>query len=160
MRVLALDQSTSCCGYCLMESSTKQILLFGHELFSGTNIDEKISSVKSWLTKLIEETKPECFIIEDIQFQNNQRTYKILAELLGVLSNLYFENAYPYEVVSPSSWRSFCGIKGRARKEQKENAISFIKEKYGLKPTEDEAEAICMALYGSNLFEVKNERIE
>lgn len=40
---------------------------------------------------------------------------------------------------------------GKTRKEMKESAIKYINSKYRLEVNDDEADAICIAEYGSNL---------
>ena len=53
--------------------------------------------------------------------------------------------------VRPSEWRKVCKIKGKCRKELKENAIKYVKNKYNIKVCDDEADAICIAEYGNSL---------
>ena len=51
----------------------------------------------------------------------------------------------------PSEWRSKCGIKGKCREELKNNAINHVKTVYNIDVNDDEADAICIAEYGSKL---------
>lgn len=150
MLILGLDQATNVCGYCLMECSQNEhnVVDAGVVHIKGDSVDEKISYLKHWVVEYADKYNPDCFILEDIQYQNNQRTYKVLAELLGVLSNVYHENEVNYRIVPPVTWKSKFNIKGRARKEQKENTIKYVKERFGLDVTNDEADAICIAMYG------------
>lgn len=152
MKVLALDQSTSCVGYCIMESDTEEIVACGAIEIHGRSLDEKISNVKRAALKLIADNSVEAFAIEDIQYQNNQRTYKVLSELLGVLSNAYFERDYLYHVIPPVTWKGYCGIKGKRREEQKMNTIVMVKERFDMTVTEDCADAIGIALYMCSLL--------
>jgi hypothetical protein len=59
--------------------------------------------------------------MEDIQLQenriNNVSTFKILAQVLGVIQELLVELDIPQSVVTSSSWKSTLGIKGRTRPE-------------------------------------------
>ena len=99
---------------------------------------------------LIDKTKAEKVVIEGIQFQSNMATFRKLALLQGVLICLFAENNFLYSIVEPSKWKSFCKIKGRKRQEQKENAIKFVKESFGIDVTSDEADAICMGVWSIN----------
>jgi crossover junction endodeoxyribonuclease RuvC len=153
MRVIAFDQATNITGWCVFDD--KQLLDYGIiDTSKVKSIDEKISKQKKEIQKLIKKYKPELFAIEDIQYQQNQYTYKILAELLGVISNTFYEREYPFIIVSPSKWKSYCGIKGRKREEQKINTIEFIKANFNIDVISDIADAICIGWYTSNL-EVK-----
>jgi hypothetical protein len=89
--------------------------------------------------------------MEDIQMDNaktnNVQTFKILAEVFGVIAELLEEMNIPNSAVLAVSWRSGLGIKGKLRPEQKKNAQIYIENKYGIKPTEDEADAACIGTY-------------
>ena len=100
--------------------------------------------------KLIDETKAEKVVIEGIQYQSNLATYRKLALLQGVLICLFAKNNYLYSIVEPSKWKSFCKIKGKKRQEQKENAINFVKDKFDIDVSSDEADAICMGVWSVN----------
>ena len=86
------------------------------------------------------------------------KTYKKLAMLMGVLVCLFQEMGLPHMVVPPTRWKSYCGIKGKKRDEQKANTILFAEEKFGLEDiTEDIADAISLCWYGiENIKEVDN----
>jgi hypothetical protein len=56
-----------------------------------------------------------------------------LAEVYGVLEETLKEFHIPYKTVYASSWKSTCGVRGRARAEQKRNAQTFVENTYGVK---------------------------
>lgn len=154
MIVLAVDQSTAKCGYAVYDTIEERFIKTGaHDIPSNPNVDARISYVKQWLIKLIAYYKPQLVISEDIQYQNNQRTYKVLAELLGVICNSFYETKIEYQVVPPVTWKAYCGIKSKSRKEQKAETMQTIREKFGINAGEDEADAIGLLSYGCRLFE-------
>jgi len=77
--------------------------------------------------------------MEDIQLQeskiNNIATFKILAQVLGVIQELLVELDIPQAAVVSSSWKSTLGIKGRTRPDQKRNAAAWVQQTYSVKPT-------------------------
>lgn len=81
---------------------------------------------------------------------NNVQTFKILAEVVGVLSETLEEINIPHESVLATVWKSNLKIKGRNRAEQKRNAQQYVIDNYNKKPTQDEADAICIGI--SSLF--------
>lgn len=154
MIVLAVDQSTAKCGYAIYDTELRMFIRTGaHEVPKSNNVDAKISHIKQWLLKLIVYYKPQLIISEDIQYQNNQRTYKVLAELLGVVCNTLYEGKIDYNVVPPVTWKAYCGIKGKNRKDQKEETIQMVRDKFGIIAGEDEADAIGLLSYGCKLFD-------
>lgn len=78
---------------------------------------------------------------------NNIKTFKSLAEVYGVISELFEELDIPHSSVLATTWKSSLGIKGRARDEQKRNAQKYVLDNYGQKATQDESDAICIGTY-------------
>lgn len=74
----------------------------------------------------------------------NVQTYKILAELLGVLENTSLVTHQSYEIIKPTEWRSLCGLKAKMRADQKREAQNWVKSKYDIDVSQDEADAVCI----------------
>lgn len=88
--------------------------------------------------------------MEDIQYQYGAvLTYKILAMLLGVIEVACNEANVKYEVVSPNVWRKYAGTAGKSRREEKMLSVAVVREKYGVKVSDDVAEAILIGRYGA-----------
>lgn len=81
----------------------------------------------------------------------NANTMRVLIGLIYHLVIEYTKKESLIVLVRPAQWRSVCKIKGRTRSEYKNNAIIYIKEKFGLDVTDDEADAIGIAEYGLSL---------
>lgn len=151
--VLALDQSTACTGFAIfINQNLKKSGIYKPqgELF------QRINKTKEYIRELIQDYNIEYVFIEDIQYQKNQKTYKILSNLQGVIINLLVELDISFEIIPPSRWKSWNGIKGKKREQQKRNTIEKVKEIYGKEALEDEADAICIGLYGLYLLEQKD----
>jgi Holliday junction resolvasome RuvABC endonuclease subunit len=151
--VLALDQSTACTGFAIfINQNLKKSGIYKPqgELF------QRINKTKEYIRELIQDYNIEYVFIEDIQYQKNQKTYKILSNLQGVIINLLVELNVEFEIIPPSRWKSWNGIKGRKREQQKRNTIEKVKEIYGKEALEDEADAICIGLYGLYLLKQKD----
>jgi crossover junction endodeoxyribonuclease RuvC len=88
-----------------------------------------------------------------VQFQNNYVTYQQLSQMQGVLMAYLFKINIPFQIVEPSAWRKTCGIKGRKREEQKANTQLFVKEKFGIDVSEDEADAIGIGIWSNKNIE-------
>ena len=151
IRTLVFDQAKHC-GWALFED--EKLLEYGVEKLGDdkTTYESILLPAYNFAKKLIDETKAERVVIEGIQYQSNLSTYRKLALLQGVLICLFAENNYLYSIVEPSKWKSFCKIKGRKRQEQKENAIKFVKDNFDIDVSSDEADAICMGVWGVNNF--------
>jgi len=149
--VLSLDQSTTATGWALFEEG--ELKDFGIYKPSGER-DQRIEETRMWLKSKIEELFAKepielTLVLEDIQMQGNVETFKSLAHLQGVLINLGFQKKQEKELVDSveyysSEWKSTCNIKGRKRKEQKENAQKHVLDTYGVTAPEDVCDAICL----------------
>lgn len=151
MKLLALDQSSRITGYAIFEDGK----LVSYNKFNaeavGTEIGKRLEYIRNKVKSLIEDNNITEVILEDIQMQgnivNNVQTFKTLAEVFGVISELLVEMNIPQSAVLASSWKSALGIKGRARAEQKRAAQDWVVTAYGVKPTQDECDAICIGAH-------------
>ena len=156
MRLLALDQSSHITGFAVFEDGK----LIAHDKFNllSDDIGERLWQYRQHLIQLIDKYKIDEIAFEDIQMQtqiNNVATYKILAEIFGITQEFCVEFKIPYQVVSSNTWKSKLNIKGKQRAEQKRNAQAWVQDTYGLKVTQDEADACCIG--ASLLVKDKNE---
>lgn len=53
----------------------------------------------------------------------------------------------PHTTVLAATWKSYLGIKGRNRPEQKHNAQEYVENNHGIHATQDEIDSICIGLY-------------
>lgn len=142
MITLALDQASRTTGWAIFEDDNLKD--YGHFTITDENLGVRLKKIKEKVIKLLNDHNVERVVFEDIQEQNNIAVFKALAEVYGVLELTFTELKMPYETIGSSSWKSVCGIKGKKRPEQKKNAIAHVEQVFKIKPTSDEADAICI----------------
>ena len=150
-KLLALDQSSRITGWAIFsDGKLEKYGKFDAEV-AGSEIEKRLNYIRNKIRKLIEENEITEVILEDIQMQgnvvNNVQTFKTLAEVFGVISELLVEMNIPQFAVLASSWKSALGIKGRARAEQKRAAQEWVMNTYKARPTQDECDSICIGSY-------------
>ena len=148
MRLLALDQASRTSGFAVFVDD--KLYDYGTFTFTDESIGERLFKIREHVAKLIADYDIDYVAFEDIQLQNNTnnvKTFKVLAEVFGVIYELVSELRIPNEVVFSGSWKSTCGIKGRTRPEQKKNAQAYVTATYGVKATQDESDAICLGTH-------------
>ena len=150
-KLLALDQSSRITGWAVFaDGKLEKYGKFDAEN-AGSNIAERLHYIRNKVRNLIEENNITEVILEDIQMQgnvvNNVQTFKTLAEVFGVISELLVEMKIPQSAVLASSWKSVLSIRGRARAEQKRAAQEWVVTTYGVRPTQDECDAICIGAH-------------
>lgn len=144
--ILALDQASKCSGWSVFTNG--ELEAFGHITATQEDIGERLFYIRNEVKKLLDMYEPDYVIFEDIQLQsnvlNNVQTFKVLAEVFGIIEELLTEEQIPHDAVLASTWKSTLGIKGKNRAEQKKNAQQYVIDTYGIKPTQDEADSVAI----------------
>lgn len=152
MKILALDQASRTSGFSVFDDN--KLVTSGKFTFEDSDMGLRLKKIRQKVENLINEYSPSVLVLEDIQLQkavgNNVVTYKVLAQVIGVLIELATEKNIKYELVHSSTWKSYLGITGRTRPEQKKNAQAYVEKTYELKVSQDQSDAICIGTYYTN----------
>lgn len=148
-RLLALDQASKCTGWAIFEDG--KLKSYGKISLDDPNTDIRLVQLRQGIQTLVTDYNIDEVIFEDIQQQNNVannvQTFKVLAEVYGVVSELLQEIQIPHSTVLAASWKSTLGIKGRTRAEQKKNAQLYVEQNYGIHVIQDIADAVCIGTH-------------
>lgn len=144
MKILSLDQSTRITGFSVFEDG-KYLKSGVIDLHKVTDTDERSKQMAVEICKLIEDTEPDCTIIEEVQQQSNVSTVIKLARIQGVAIGFCAAHDIELHILAPSQWRAALhykqGPKVR-REELKQQSRDFVKKVLGLSiKSEDENEA-------------------
>jgi Holliday junction resolvasome RuvABC endonuclease subunit len=147
IKVLAFDQSTVATGWCVFcDGEYVEHGLINLKKYKGTS-EERISEMQFRIRELIKKEHPDYVVIEDTVLQSSPKTLKDLAQLQGVIMGICRGDNIPYSVLFPATWRKQLHfIQGRniKRPQLKQQAKEYVMGKYGITPTEDECDAICI----------------
>jgi Holliday junction resolvasome RuvABC endonuclease subunit len=157
MRVLALDQASRTSGWAVFDDG--KLVTYGKFTADQADVGDRLHFIRMRVSWLIDDYDIDEVVFEDIQLQgnvaNNVATFKALAEVFGVLYELFVMLKLPRTAVLSTVWKSTLGIKGKDRAAQKKAAQAWVEKTYGVKPTQDECDAICIgAHYVNNKVEV------
>lgn len=148
-RLLALDQASKVTGWAIFEDG--KLKSYDKVSLNDLDIDVRLVQLRQKIGQLIKDNNIDEVVFEEIQLQNNVannvQTFKVLAEVYGVVSELLQENHIPHSTVLASSWKSTLGIKGKTRAEQKKNAQNYVEQNYGIHVIQDIADAICIGTH-------------
>ena len=161
IRIVALDAATNITGYAIYDNKT--LVSYGIYKAQGETAEERINDIKKWLMAAIEEWEPDFCGIENIQLQkygNNGQyqveTYRVLANLQGVLIDTLYEKCIDHELVSVNTWRDYCGVgNGLKREEKKKQAQDKVALWYNIQCSQDEADAICIGKYFTSKIKIR-----
>ena len=108
MKLLALDQATYTTGYAVFEDENP--IKVSHFTVTDKDFATRLVKIRQKVIELIEKYDIDTVAFEDIQMQNNivqnVKTYKMLAEVFGVISELLQERQIQYYVVAPNVWKA------------------------------------------------------
>lgn len=150
-KLLALDQSSQITGYTILDNG--KIIKVSHFEITG-DLGDRLVKLRNKIISLIEEYNIDEVIFEDIQLQDVNgskeigiKTFKVLAEVFGVVYELLTEKKMKNSCVAPIVWKAHFKIAGKGRAQEKKMAQNYILKNYNMKCTEDEADSLCIALY-------------
>ena len=146
MHILSFDQSTKISAYSMWIDG-KYVEVGTIDLHKMKDTSERVRAMGVELCKVIKKYNPDKVVIEEVAQQSNPMTLKLLARIQGVIIGFCAAHNIDTYIVEPSKWRSILHFKqgsGVKRAELKEQAISHVKDMYGLELSEDCCEAICI----------------
>ena len=148
-KLLALDQASVITGYAIFEED--RLVNYGKITLDDEEIGPRLVVLRNTIKDMINKNNITTVAFEDIQMQasvgNNVKTFKVLANVYGIILELCEELNIKYKIVSSNTWKSTLKIKGKNRTEQKKAAQNYVQERYNVKCTQDEADAICIGTH-------------
>lgn len=161
-KLLAFDQSLNVTGWAIFKDGSLET--FGKFDTSEHETARKLVEIRNSVLELIKEYKPTEVAIEEIQLQQipgstshgNVETYRKLAYAQATILELLAELDIKHHIVPSVTWKSTCGVKGRARAEQKRNAQAYVLNEFGVRAIQDICDAICI---GKHIVEEGNKEI-
>lgn len=147
-RILAFDQSSQITGYFVCESES--YVSHGKiDLHKDKDTDHRIQTMEASIFDLIDQCRPDTVVIEDTVLQRSPATLRMLAQLQGAIMGYCFAAGIPVHTLYPTTWRKTLGMKQGSkikREELKQQAIDYVRNKYKIDVSSDEADAICIGL--------------
>ena len=162
-RILALDAATNITGYSIYDDGV--LVSYGTYRAKDGSAEQRINEMKKWLRAAIEEWEPDFVGLENIQLQSyggnkmQVETYRVLANLQGVLVDTLFEACVDHDLAYAVEWRKYCGVgEGTGRENKKKQAQDKVKLWYNQNCTQDEADAICLGKYFVSILCIKKKK--
>ena len=154
MRILALDQASRVSGWSVFID--EELKDWGHLTTNQEEVGDRLVAIRNFIINKVQEWNIDTIAFEDIQLQtsvgNNVKTFKVLANVYGVVLETAVELNKKVMIIPSSTWKSKLAIKGRNRPEQKKNAQLFVANTYNVKSTQDESDAICIGTCADRLI--------
>lgn len=160
--LLALDQASVTTGYAIFKDGVLDT--YNKFTLEDEDLGKRLVSIRRIIIGLVNKYNIDEIAFEDIQLQNNVgnnvQTFKTLSEVFGVIHETVIELGIKYTIVPSLTWKSTLGIKGRNRQEQKRDAQRYVIENYGIKPSQDICDAICIGNHILKKCEMKEKMVD
>lgn len=172
MKILSIDQARSG-AWSIFDYETKKLIDYDTFCYDSKKYTyaKAVLNIEQLIAEIIRTHDISAVFIEDIQLRANVQAFKRLAQLQGVLVNLFEKNEYLYDFVVPTQWQNFCrkqvkdkndekdmdcSIPLTAKKKSKMESIKFIKDMFDIETDNDNlADAICIGWYVVNMVEIQ-----
>lgn len=172
IKILAIDQARNG-AWAIFDYQSKKLVTYGTFSYDNKSFTyaKAILAIENLVDSLIKSYGISAVFIEDIQLRANVQSFKKLAQLQGVLVNLFEKNEYLYDFVAPSQWQNYCKARSRTTKEIKEKikaleasgkkeskilSIQAVKALYGIDTENDNlADSIMIGHYAVNHFKIE-----
>lgn len=156
-KVLSLDTSSKISGYAVFYDG-KLIRYSSIDMSHIRNSDERMQSMVSELTTLIEREAPDNVVIEETAVSRNPQTQRMLSMILGAVFCICVYYNFHYYSLRPTQWRK--AVRGnneklpRKRDDLKLWSTNKVKELFGIEDIDDNiADAILLGQAFINNFE-------
>ena len=152
MVILGIDPGVAIVGYGVVEcvSGNFRCLEYGC-ITTHTLLEDRLSEIYDGMTELIARHRPDCMSIEELFFNNNQKTAVDVAQARGVILLAANKAKLPIYEYTPLQVKSAVVGYGRAEKQQ---VMYMVRQYLHMKETpkpDDAADAIAIAIcHGSS----------
>jgi len=171
MKILAIDQSTTCSAWSIfignkLEKYGSERCYTPSERKNGLPIDQRIYHMYKYLRNIIISEKPDFIVFEDtfLQKVNSPETFAWLNRLVGCIMCLSIEHDISYKIWQANAWRKLIGMpcgRGVKREQEKEYSVEYANKHYNLelkRKDDDLADALCMGTAYLIMNEKKGEK--
>ncbi len=147
-KLLALDQSSAVTGFAVLEDGA-----YGThgkiDLRRNRNPENRMMLMEQYIARCIDRVNPDIVVIEETVLQRSPATLRMLSRLQGAIMGYCLAERIPCDTIYPSAWRKALHMRqgsGVKRDELKRQAVEYVRSRYGISVSSDEADAICIGL--------------
>lgn len=156
-RIIAIDQASQKLGVSVYDDGK---LVYYHLIEVTGTLAARLQKIYKFLREvIISQWQPNYLVFEDIQYQDNAQTHKILGMVMGICVLAAEQAQIEHTEVLNKVWQSEFSIGGATRVAQKSNVIKRVKEYYNLDVTDDVADAILMGQYAAKKLSHRWEKV-
>jgi crossover junction endodeoxyribonuclease RuvC len=149
MIILGIDPGYAIVGYGIIEKIGHNIKVLDYGVITTPKEDTmpvRLTTIYNSLCTLIDKYKPDCMAIEELFFQNNQKTAINVAQARGVTVLAGMEKIGKLYEYTPLQIKQALTGQGRAEKQQVQYMVKAILGLNAVPKPDDAADALAAAL--------------
>lgn len=149
MKILGIDPGTATVGWGMIEAvkGRPQVLAYGHiATDKALPLEQRLQEIRTDLTTLIKEYRPDRAAVEELFFFNNQKTAISVAEARGVILLTLADFSLSIAEYTPLQVKQSLTNYGRADKSQMQQMTQKLLGLKTLPKPDDAADALAIAL--------------
>lgn len=145
MSILSLDIATRATGFAVFDNG--ELITSGVIKSSKSDFIERGREIAQELREIFVKHSVTDLVIEDLKVAKNQKVTVMIAIVHGIIIATLSKDCSVY-YISPTEWRAGFNHGLNAKRElAKKRAIQLTEVMYGLKVSDDEAEAILLGKF-------------
>ena len=149
MIILGIDPGYAIVGFGLIEKIGNNIKVIDYGVITTPkedNMPKRLNDIYDSLCALIDKYKPDCIALEELFFQNNQKTAIAVAQARGVIELAGIKKIGKlYEYTPLQIKQALTGV-GRAEKKQVQYMVKAILGLASIPKPDDAADALAVAI--------------
>lgn len=149
MVILGIDPGYATVGFGVISQEGSKLKAIDYGVISTSkdeNLSTRLFKISESLDTIMDKYSPDVIAIEELFFQNNQKTAILVAEARGaILLTLYKKNKKLYEYTPLQIKQAMTGY-GRAEKSQIQHMVTLLLNLKEIPKPDDAADALAVAL--------------
>ena len=149
MKILGIDPGYAIVGFGVIEKIGNNIKVIDYGVITTPkedNMPKRLNDIYDSLCALIDKYKPDCIALEELFFQNNQKTAIAVAQARGVIELAGIKKIGKlYEYTPLQIKQALTGV-GRAEKKQVQYMVKAILGLASIPKPDDAADALAVAI--------------
>jgi len=149
MRVLGFDPGTATTGYGVVDGKGNRLTHIAHGTITtppDTHFAERLHTIHTEATELIQQHNPDAVAIEKLYFKQNVTTGITVAQARGVLALAAVQAKKPIGEFSPTQAKLAITGYGKADKKQVQEMIKILLNLDTIPRPDDAADALALAI--------------
>jgi len=149
MRILGIDPGTAIMGWGVIEQDGRKLVHIAHGAVltkAGTPMPERLASIYTDLTEVMDIYKPEAAVIEELFFNNNAKTAIAVGQARGVALLVAQQHKLLIYEYTPLEVKNALSGYGRAYKKQIQELVKLMLMLPVIPTPDDAADALALAI--------------